>query len=408
MIKLGCIADDFTGATDLGGLLTRAGARVSLYLGVPDDEVECTTEFAIIALKCRTTPVDEAVNEVEQAALWLQRQGAEQLYWKYCSTFDSTATGNIGPVAEKLLEITQQTQALYCPAFPENGRSIFKGYLFVGDQLLSESPLKDHPLTPMKDANLVRVLQPQVRDEVGLWQHSQIHSDHPLPTARHIIADAIEFNDLELIIKRTWGKLLLTGGSALAMPIPQLLAQTGELKQHQHSLPSDLSGDAVILAGSCSAQTRLQIEQYTQGPAYRIDPLVLRETGIEPIWDWWCAQDRAKASLIYASADPTSVAAVQHALGHQAAGELVENALAELALRMFAFGVSKFVVAGGETSGAISKGLGVTELEVGQEIAPGVPWCFARIKDRSVALALKSGNFGGERFFTDALEKIDG
>ena len=255
-MKLGCIADDFTGATDLGGLLVRAGAKVTLLLGVPDNEQAVDADFVIIALKCRTKPRDQAVAEAEQAARWLLAHGAEQLYWKYCSTFDSTDDGNIGPIAQRLMALTGHSQALYCPAFPENGRSVFKGHLFVGDQLLSESPLKDHPLTPMRDANLVRVLSAQVSEAVGLWQRSEIVTNQPLPSVAHVIADAVEFSDLEAIVQQTWSRVLLTVGSALALPVPAHLRALGELGQAQSSVvPDGLGPKAVVLAGSCSAQT---------------------------------------------------------------------------------------------------------------------------------------------------------
>jgi len=407
-MKLGCIADDFTGATDLGGLLVRAGAEVTLLLGVPDNEQAVDADFVIIALKCRTEPRDQAVAEAEQAARWLLAQGAEQLYWKYCSTFDSTDDGNIGPIAQRLMALTGHSQALYCPAFPENGRSVFKGHLFVGDQLLSESPLKDHPLTPMRDANLVRVLTPQVSEAVGLWQRSEIVTNQPLPSAAHVIADAVEFSDLEAIVQQTWGRVLLTGGSALAMPVPAHLRALGQLGQAQHSaVPAGLEPRAVVLAGSCSAQTRLQIQHYA-APSYRIDPLVLMEQGVEPIWDWFEQQTFDTAPIIFASDDPDGVERVQKAIGREKAGALIEDALAQLAIKMRDVGVARFVIAGGETSGAVAKALSISTLHVGAEICPGVPWTFAQSSGQTLALALKSGNFGGLNFFNDALEALNG
>lgn len=407
-MKLGCIADDFTGATDLGGLLTRAGARVDLYLGVPEAGQTSNADFVIIALKCRSAPVEDAVAETQAAGQWLMEQGAEQLYWKYCSTFDSTPQGNIGPVAEGLLALTGQSQAVYCPAFPENGRSVFKGYLFVGDRLLSESPMKDHPLNPMTDANLVRVLAPQVQGSVGLWQRSQIIEGTALPKDRHVIADAVEFADLEHIIRQCWGRVLLTGGSALAMPIPKLLQAQGELQADDVTAPADLAKDAVILVGSCSAQTRIQLAAYpSDRPVVQLDPLAIHRDGIEPLWRQ--IEPLAKQGvLVYASDDPANVAAVQSELGREQAGQLVEDSLGTLAQRFFGLGIRRFVIAGGETSGAVVKALEIEQLQVGREINPGVPWCFARKNNESVALALKSGNFGSDDFFVEALNALHG
>ena len=201
-MKLGCVADDYTGATDLAGLLRRSGASVKLHFGLPKTPSDGLADIEIVALKCRTEPVDQAISDCTDAAHWLLAGGANQLYWKYCSTFDSTAEGNIGPVAEALMAVTGQTQALYCPAFPENGRAVFMGHLFVADQLLNESSMKDHPLTPMDDANLARVLAPQVKGSVGIWNRVDQKQGIPIPDATHIIGDAVEFADLEFLIEK--------------------------------------------------------------------------------------------------------------------------------------------------------------------------------------------------------------
>ena len=401
---LGCIADDFTGATDLGGLLVRAGARVALYFGVPTDVKEVDADVAIIALKCRTEPVDSAIQQATEAGAWLLEQGAEQLYWKYCSTFDSTPQGNIGPVAEALMELTGHRQALYCPAFPENGRSVFKGHLFVLDELLSESPMRHHPLTPMTESSLVKVLEPQVSGSVGLWQRAAIKAGQQWPDTAHIIADAVEFDDLGSIVDQAWGKVLLTGGSALARPIPGRV----QLNTTTAVVPEGIGTQSVVLAGSCSAQTRRQLQSYQHAPRYKINPLELATSGIEPIWDWWQQQAPTSACVIYASDDPASVIAVQNQLGTERAGALIEKALGDLAVRMLSAGVARFVVAGGETSGAVCKALNVSHVQVGQEISPGVPWTFAETEHGPIALALKSGNFGGDDFFSDAFRGFNG
>lgn len=415
----GAIADDLTGATDLAGLLTRAGARVSLRMGVPDRPPGAdSAAVEVIALKCRTVPVAEAVAETRAAARWLRAAGAERLYWKYCSTFDSTPEGNIGPVAEALLADLGATQTIYCPAFPENGRSIYMGNLFVGEQPLAESPMKDHPLTPMRDSNLMRLLAPQVRGRVGLVPRPVVAQgagalrDRLATLARegvaHVVVDAVSQDDLTIIATACQDMPLLTGGSALAMPLPALWADRrlqGAASPSIHPEP----GPAIILSGSCSAMTNRQVAAYLAlgRPAYRLDPLALAQDGVAAALDWLVAVDLTAVPMIYATADPTTVAEAQSRLGRDRAGEIVEQALATLALQTRDLGVRRFVIAGGETSGAVAQALGIARLDVGAEIAPGVPWCFARSGGHALAITLKSGNFGTEQFFTEALARLD-
>src|SRR5919112_421719 len=237
----GAIADDFTGATDLAGILARSGVQVSLRIGVPQDAPNDTAPLEIIALKCRTVPVSEAVDETQAALDWLRRAGARRFYWKYCSTFDSTPRGNIGPVAEALMEALEADQTIYCPAFPENGRSIFMGNLFVGEQPLAESPMKDHPLTPMRESNLLRLLEPQVKMPVGLVNRYTVAKGTQALRDRlgqlgqngfaHVIVDAVANDDLRIIAEACRDMTLLTGGSAIAMPLPDIWLRQGLLKQ---------------------------------------------------------------------------------------------------------------------------------------------------------------------------------
>jgi len=403
-MKLGCIADDFTGATDLAGLLRRSGASVKLHFGLPEHPSDGSADIEILALKCRTEPVEKAVADCSAAAHWLLAGGAQTLYWKYCSTFDSTPQGNIGPVAEALMAITGQTQALYCPAFPENGRSVFMGHLFVGDQLLSESSLKDHPLTPMTDANLVRVLAPQVKGSVGLWNRIQQADNQSMPEHTHIVADAVEFNDLVRLIERTPRTVLLTGGSALAMPLPDKLG----LSSSEPVADPTPGKAAVILSGSCSQMTNQQVAHWrSTGPSYQLKPSELNATAIEACLDWLDALPADAVGLIYATDTPEAVKASQAELGVAAAGELVEQAMATLAQRAYERGVRRFVVAGGETSGAVTQALGVREVLIGKEICPGVPWVYSGAAEDPLALALKSGNFGSPTFFNDALRLLE-
>ncbi|MFK0164331.1 3-oxo-tetronate kinase [Rhizobium sp. NPDC090279] len=421
-LLLGCIADDFTGATDLAALLARSGLPVSLRIGIPEEKRrrDETAAFEVIALKCRTSPVDIAVEQARQALQWLREAGASRFFWKYCSTFDSTANGNIGPVADMLMAETGATQTIYCPAFPENGRSVFMGHLFVGEQLLSESPMKDHPLTPMRDSSLIRLLTPQVAGPVGLANRNIVSKG---PTAlrarlaqlgddgiRHVIVDAVGDDDLGTIAAASFDMPLLTGGSAIAGQLPRLYLEQGlvTLPQHQQALPK-VTGGAIVLSGSCSAMTRKQVANYAGKVAsLRLDPIALAQDGATAALEWLGRQSPDTAKLIYATAEPDDVRRAQERLGREKAGQVVEDALSEVAREAFRYGTRRFVVAGGETSGAITQALGVTHLTIGPEIAPGVPWTFAAVSGEPIALALKSGNFGGEGFFSDAFDLLEG
>ena len=413
----GCIADDFTGATDLAGLLARSGVRVSLRIGVPSAPPTDAAAFEVIALKCRTAPVAAAVSEARAALDWLRRAGAKRFFWKYCSTFDSTPTGNIGPVAEALMADLGCEQTIYCPAFPENGRTIYMGNLFVGRQPLAESPMKDHPLTPMLDSNLMRLLAPQVAGHVALADRSTVAQGTEALQAelarlarqgsRHVVVDAITNDDLMVIAKACQDMVLITGGSALAMPLPALYRATDRLALDEGALVTpDLSRAAVVLSGSCSAMTQAQVAQYvaTGAPALRLDPLDLADSGAGPALDWLAAQNLNDAPIIYATAEPAMVRAAQDRLGRERAGAVVEAALGACAIAARDAGARRIVVAGGETSGAVTTALGVDRLDIGREIAPGVPWTYCMSGGHRMALTLKSGNFGAPTFFTDALE----
>jgi 3-dehydrotetronate 4-kinase len=420
-IVLGAIADDFTGATDLAGLLARSGYPVSLRIGLPscDAQEDQLSAFEIIALKCRTLHVNDAVDQTRLALSWLRRHGAQKFYWKYCSTFDSTEKGNIGPVAEALMADLGTGQTIYCPAFPENGRSIFMGHLFVSEQRLDESPMKDHPLTPMRDSSLLRLLGPQVKGKVGLANRLTVARGAEALKSRlvelqeqataHVIVDAVADEDLAIIAEATLGMPLITGGSALAMPLPALFARYGLLDASADSLATpQVAGGQIVLSGSCSAMTRRQVAHYERTVAsYRLDPLVLAKNGSRAAMDWLRSQAPNEPKLIYATAEPDAVKAAQSELGVEQAGQVVEQVLADLALEAFRLGVRRFVVAGGETSGAVAGRLGVSRLAVGREIAPGVPWTYADVDGQPVALALKSGNFGKETFFSDAFEVLE-
>ena len=414
---LGCIADDFTGATDLAGLLVRGGARTTLRLGVPDARADDGAPVEVVALKIRSIPPKEAVDQARRAFKWLRTLGTKRIYWKYCSTFDSTDSGNIGPVADALMGALGVEQTVHCPAFPENGRTVYMGNLFVGDQPLAESPMKDHPLTPMRDSNLARLLAPQVTGGVGLVARPMVSQGAQAIQAElarlkaagaaHVVADAIDNADLAAIAAACRGMDLLCGGSALAAPLPGLLAQDGLIDADAAALPPTpaLAPGAIVLSGSCSAATRGQVAAYiaSGAPQLKLSPLDLAERGAGEAVAWLQSQDLGAAPMLHATAAPEEVAAAQKALGIERASALVEDALGELARAARHMGCARFVVAGGETSGAVAQALGAARLEVGAEIAPGVPWCFSESGGNPVALALKSGNFGSEGFFADAL-----
>ncbi len=431
-IVLGVIADDFTGATDIAGILARSGVEVSLRTGLPEDGAPTSAPIEVIALKCRTSPVEEAVEQTQAALKWLRKNGARQIFWKYCSTFDSTEKGNIGPVSEALMRELDADQTIYCPAFPENGRSIYMGYLYTGSQLLSDGPMKDHPLTPMRDSNLARLLSPQVTGAVGNVAYPEVRrgaGEIAASLARlktegvsHVILDAIEDAHLHEIAVACRDFPLLTGGSALAMSLPALYEQAGWLAADAANFEKpEVSGGILMLAGSCSAMTRAQVAEFAKdNPVFRLDPMRLAATdapvesgeGLSEALRWLDAQALEAPKLVAATAEPVELNKVQKALGVSEAGERVERALAHIARYALQRGVRKIVVAGGETSGAITTELGVSNLLVGPEIAPGVPWTFARVAtgddaSTTVALALKSGNFGKETFFNDSIQLLE-
>lgn len=416
---LGCIADDFTGATDLANTLTRRGMHTVQTIGMPTDAAP-EADAVVVALKSRTIPAADAVAQSLAACRWLKANGARQIFFKYCSTFDSTDQGNIGPVADALLDELTSDFTIACPAFPENGRTIYLGHLFVGGDLLSDSSMKNHPLTPMRDANLVRVLGRQTQHKVGLVPYRTVKQGAPAIAdayaalqaqgIRHAIVDALEDRDLEHIGAASSALPLITGGSGVAIGLPQNY-RTARLiaKREGASAPAKVGGPGIVLSGSCSAATLGQVEHFAAShPARALDPQALAsdpEKTVATLLAW--AHDKLKAgpALIYASAPPEKVAAVQAALGRDTAGAMIEHAIATLAIGLAAQGVRRFVIAGGETSGAVVSALKVDALEIGPQIAPGVPACLSYGTPR-FALALKSGNFGGPDFFAEALEAL--
>lgn len=413
---LGCIADDFTGATDLANTLVKAGMNTVQSIGVPGPALDIgETDAIVIALKSRTNPAENAIEESLQALAWLQENGATQIIFKYCSTFDSTDNGNIGPVADALLDVLGSDFTIACPAFPETGRSIYKGYLFVGDVLLSESGMENHPLNPMTDPNLVRVLQRQTPHKVGLVDYKTVSQGadairakfHSLQvdSIRHAIVDAQFDDDLMEIGRASSDLMLITGGSGIAMGLPENFRARGSLEKRAAPALPGIVGRAAVIAGSCSKMTRTQVAySKLKWPNFDIDPNAIADGKdvASDVITWVKAQDENIPVLIYSSADPADVSIAQEKYGRERAGEMVEATMGEIAKGLLDIGVRQLVVAGGETSGAVVKALNVKALRIGPEIDPGVPWTEA-IGDVPIALALKSGNFGAEDFFEKSL-----
>jgi len=419
-VLLGAIADDFTGATDLCNTLVRRGMRTVQLIDVPAPGTDVAdAEAVVIALKSRTIPAAEAIDKSLAALDWLQKAGAHQILFKYCSTFDSTDAGNIGPVAEALMDALGTDFTLFCPAFPETGRTIYRGYLFVGDMLLSESGMRDHPLTPMRDPSLVRVLQRQAQGRVGLVPIATVSRGGAAIRAafaelrwqgfRHTIVDAIEDRHLEAIGAAAANFKLITGGSGIALGLPENFRRQGLLGDSRGAgtLPA-ISGAAVVLSGSCSPATIAQVAYVRdRAPVFTIDPIAVAEGRrvAEEALDWAKPLLGDGPILISATAPPDNVAEVQRRLGRERAGALVEETLAAIARGLATKGARRFVIAGGETAGAIVQALGVTGLRIGRQIDPGVPWTMS-LGEPALALALKSGNFGALDFFLRAFSVL--
>ncbi len=422
MPLLGCIADDFTGATDLASMLVRNGMRVVQLIGVPKaSDRSPDADAVVVALKSRTAPVSEAVAESLAALGWLRDAGCRQFFFKYCSTFDSTDRGNIGPVADALVRALDCGFALACPAFPANARSVYQGYLFVGPVLLNESGMEKHPLTPMTDANLVRVLGRQSDGTVGLVAFATVDQGaaeiRKAMTAlkeqgrRYAIVDAVSDRHLRAIGEAAAAHALITGGSGIAIGLPENFRRAGLLDviAEPGALP-DVQGHAAVLAGSCSRATLAQIGAAREHvPTLQLDALANPSAAIlaRQALDW--AEDKLGVTpvLIAASAPPEQVAALQAKLGRDAAGALIEQALAEIAEGLVSRGVRRLVLAGGETSGAVVTRLGVRSLRIGAEIDPGVPWTYAQGSAAPLLMALKSGNFGGRDFFLKSFAMLE-
>jgi uncharacterized protein YgbK (DUF1537 family) len=424
-LKLGCIADDFTGATDLANNLVRAGMRVVQTMGMPSGPLQASADAVVIALKTRTIEPADAVAQSLAAMRWLKQQGAQQIYFKYCSTFDSwyqgDVRGNIGPVTEALMAALGTDFTIATPAFPDNGRTVFKGHLFVGDGLLSDSGMKDHPLTPMRDANLVRVLQAQCQGQVGLIDHRAVGTSSEAVQrsmaqlkaqgVRIAVVDAVSNDDLMRLGPALADLPLVTAGSGVAIGLP---GNWGLQANPRTSALPPPSGRRAIVSGSCSPATLAQVRHVIERglPHWAIDPAALADdaglrSAVAQALDF-AQQHTDQAVLIFSSATPEAVREIQLRMGTQVAGERVERALAAVARGLLGQGVRQLIVAGGETSGACVQALGITQVQIGPQIDPGVPWChaLAPLSPEGLHITLKSGNFGGVDFFTRSFDLL--
>jgi uncharacterized protein YgbK (DUF1537 family) len=431
MTAMGCIADDYTGGADVAAGLRRAGLRVALVFGVPTTGQNLPPcDAVVVALKIRTAPVEMASKHVATTYDWLTQQGVQRFYYKYCSTFDSTPEGNIGPITDLLLQLTGMQTSVICPSSPIHGRTVYQGHLFVGDRLLSESPLRHHPLTPMTDPDLVRVLGRQTVGRVGLVSWADVASGSSAvreavarlarSDVRHVVTDAIRVDDLRTVVSAVEDRSLLTGGAGLAEAWGQLVhdrldntgdradgdasSAPGAAADEQSARDDHVSaGDTLVLAGSCSAATLAQVSQARAAfPSYRLDPVRTPDPAqmLEEARAWLQAQPSGRPRLIYSSATPAEREAAIAAMGSRTA-EHLEEVLGALAVHAAAAGTRRFVVAGGETSGAVVSALGIHHVLVEDELEAGVPWCTTEGR-RPLRLLLKSGNFGSSRLLVEA------
>ncbi len=429
---LGCIADDFTGATDLANNLVRAGMRVVLTVNVPTQTAQLDADAVVVALKSRTVDAAVATEQSLAACRWLRQQGVQQIYFKVCSTFDSTAAGNIGPVIEALMDELDCPFSIATPAFPETGRTVVRGHLFLGDTLLSESGMRHHPLTPMTDANLVRVLQAQLQKNkglrVGLIDYRVVAQSAEAIRRRIAelqaegisiaIVDALSKQDLDRLGEALRDAPFLTASSGLGESLPR---NWGFSPSTRVSLPP-AQGRKAILAGSCSVATNAQVQRFIQdgGTAYALHPIRLAtnlEAELAQVLQWadaaWSSEGD-KPLLVYSTAEPAQVSAVHAQLGMAQAGAVVEQTMSALARAFVERGVGRLVVAGGETAGICVQALAIEQMQIGSQIDPGVPWCYASTSalasstpaNRGLHLALKSGNFGSVEFFSKAFAQL--
>ncbi|MGH6924617.1 MAG: 3-oxo-tetronate kinase [Propylenella sp.] len=413
---LGAIADDFTGASDLANTLVLGGMRTVQFVGVPSADAAADCEAGVVALKTRSIPAGNAVAQSLKALDWLLRQGCSQIFFKYCSTFDSTPAGNIGPVAEALINALGAPIAVVCPAFPATGRTLYLGHLFVGGRLLNESGLENHPLNPMTDPDIRRWLRRQTRSDVGLVPLPVVRSGPRAIRAalaeeisagrRLVVVDAIADKDLRTIGAGVADHRLVTGGSGIALGLPANFAACGLLSGRGATRPL-VKGPGCVLSGSCSPASQLQVETFLAAhPGLPVDPAALIEGGLNAVTAaGWVLERLAVEPIVYSTAGPTQVAQAQARYGGAKVAGAIEEFFGKLAIEVVDRGVRRMVIGGGETSGAVVGALRIEALTVGDEIDPGVP-ALAAERNGPLGLVLKSGNFGSADFFEKALNAL--
>ena len=413
---LGVIADDFTGGTDIAGFLVENGMRTIQLSGLPSSDAPIDTDALVISLKSRTCSVEEATSDSVNALRWLKTTGCRQFYFKYCSTFDSTPTGNIGPVTDALLDELGEDFTIVCPALPVNGRTVFNGHLFVMGELLCDSGMRYHPVNPMKDSSLIRLMDQQSGGVTGLVPYSTIErgADQVIETyrtlsnegKRYAVVDAFRSEHLEVLGESVCDMTLVTGGSGLAIGIAKNWAAQLSDQTIAQKAGNPTPGKTVVLSGSCSQMTNLQVQNYSStAPHYALDvESCLHDKSYGDQVCQWVMQnlDGDQAPLVYATADAKALHSIQKKFGLEASSQAIEQLFSRLAALLKEKGVKNFIVAGGETSGTITQSLKVVGFHIGPQIAPGVPW--VKSLDGGLSLALKSGNFGDPHFFTTAQE----
>lgn len=415
-MRLGIIADDFTGATDIAGFLVANGLRTIQLNGVPEAGLQVDADAVVISLKSRSCPPDEAVRQSLASLEWLRARDCPQFFFKYCSTFDSTPRGNIGPVTDALLDALGEEFTVICPVLPVNGRTIYNGYLFVNGVPLHESGMRHHPVTPMTDSNIMRVMEAQSRGKAGNVPSSVMDQGVEAVRAalaslkargmRYAVLDALNDAHLAVMGAAVAEMKLVTGGSGLADGMARAWTELRGDASTAATAGKPVKGRAVVLSGSCSQMTNAQVAAYREAaPALAVDVARCLSDSAYPaeLAEWVQAHSGgALAPLLYATMPPEALKEVQARFGAAEASEAVERTFGEVARRLAEAGFEQFIVAGGETSGVVTQSLGITGFHIGPQIAPGVPW--VRAVGRPLSLALKSGNFGAERFFFDAQE----
>lgn len=415
MTKLGVIADDFTGATDIASFMVNAGWKVVLFNGVPSEAFDAQdTDAIVIALKSRSIPVNEAVELSLSASAWLQAQGCQRQLFKYCSTFDSTAQGNIGPVTDALMKFLNTSATLVCPAVPDNGRTIVHGHLFVKGELLNESGMEHHPVTPMRHSSLKKLMEAQSMGLCGMINLDKV-KNHPdelsreietqlANKARYFIFDVLDNQDLLTVARVTANFPLVTGAAGLGYAIAALdehRALAGKQAMH-----IDARGASVVLSGSCSAMTNQQVDFYQQRAsslALDVEKIIKDPAYLEFVSQWVIAHASDHlAPMVYATQPPQIIELIQKHYGAEYISDRIETFFSSLARSLTRAGFNKFIVAGGETSGAVTQGLNIEGMVIGEPVAPGVPW--TQVLNKQQWVILKSGNFGSQDFFQKAQE----